>query len=111
MDLARHYQGPQGLGAHHISQRPETDGGRGSVEAPGVSSLDPQRLAEWSELHEQISQLPDGQRELFDLLWYGSLSQEEAADLLQISARQLRRRWREARLLLHDRFGSHLPQD
>jgi hypothetical protein len=73
------------LGAHHILQAPETNGAQHQMEASGATSLDPLRLAEWSELHEQISRLPDDPREQFDLLWYGSLSQEEAAELLQLN--------------------------
>jgi DNA-directed RNA polymerase specialized sigma24 family protein len=37
----------------------------------------------------------------FDLLWYQGLSQDEAAQALGVDVRTVKRRWREARLTLH----------
>ena len=80
----------------------------GSRQAPlferAEATLDPQRISEWGEFHEQIEALPEPQRELFDLLWYHGLSQQEAADVLQVSTRTVKRAWREARLRLHASF-------
>lgn len=53
--------------------------------------------------------LPEEEREIFDLLWYQGLTQAEAANLLNISDRTVKRRWQSARLLLHDRLGGQLP--
>ncbi|MFV2068565.1 MAG: RNA polymerase sigma factor, partial [Pirellulales bacterium] len=57
-------------------------------------------LAEWAEFHAQIEQLPDDAREVFDLVWYGGLSQADAAEVLEVDPRTVRRRWRQARLSL-----------
>ena len=53
--------------------------------------------------------LPDAEREIFDLLWYQGLSQREAAALLGITERMAKRRWRAARLKIHERLGGRLP--
>ncbi len=103
IDLARHYQGARGWGANHASQRggPANDSScQGAFEAEELTN-DPQQLVQWAEFHRLVEQLPDEQREIFDLLWYQGLSQEEAAALIGVTARTVKRRWRSARLTLH----------
>jgi RNA polymerase sigma-70 factor (ECF subfamily) len=106
LDLTKHYYGPQGQGAHHASQNPEQD--RVS-EAVGQASLDPSHLAVWSEFHCQVGQLPDDEREVFDLLWYEGLSQAEAAEVLGVYERTVKRRWQSARVKLHDALQGEVP--
>jgi RNA polymerase sigma-70 factor (ECF subfamily) len=111
IDLTRHYRGPQGLGARHVSEgRAGEDASR---PAPAYErtdgTRDPQRVAEWSEFHEQIEALPEPQREVFDLIWYHGLSQEDVAQLMQISTRSVKRLWREARLALHAACCGEVP--
>jgi RNA polymerase sigma-70 factor (ECF subfamily) len=65
----------------------------------------PQHLAQWRELHEGIEALPEPLREMFDLLWYNELPQEQAAEIVGVSTRQIKRRWREAKLALADALG------
>jgi RNA polymerase sigma-70 factor (ECF subfamily) len=96
-DLARHYHGPEGAGENEASQAEDAP----APAAQGQSTLDPARLAEWTELHDKIATLPDEEREVFELLWYHGLSQQEAADLLGTSLRTVKRRWQRARMLLH----------
>jgi RNA polymerase sigma-70 factor (ECF subfamily) len=67
------------------------------------SSHEPTSLLEWSEFHQAVAQLPDEERETFDLLFYGGMEQLEAAALLGISERTLRRRWHSCKLLLAER--------
>ncbi|MBL8798147.1 MAG: helix-turn-helix domain-containing protein, partial [Planctomycetia bacterium] len=45
----------------------------------------------------------------FDLLFYQGLSQAEAAALLNVSERTVKRRWQSARLQLHDALGGEFP--
>ena len=113
LDLARHYYGPQGQGAHHTSWGPEgsaTAEDDSGLLAPADLSQEPSRLAAWGEFHEQIGALPDEEREAFDLLWYQGLSQAEAAELLHVSERTVKRRWQAARLKLHDALGGEVPE-
>jgi RNA polymerase sigma factor (sigma-70 family) len=67
---------------------------------PPTTTDEPSDLAQWSEFHERIAALPDEQRELFDLLFYQGLEQAEAAELLGMPLRTLKRKWQHARLAL-----------
>jgi RNA polymerase sigma-70 factor (ECF subfamily) len=111
LDLIKHYFGPQGEGAHHVTPRPDTETSSDNMAPPAQSSLDPSRLAMWTEFHQEVEQLPDEERAVFDLLWYQGLSQAEAGELLGVSERTIKRRWQSARLLLHDRLHGHLPDE
>ncbi len=61
-------------------------------------------LTEWTDLHEKVQLLPPEQLEVFDLVYYHELTQPEAADVLGVSLRTVKRRWREARKNLYDMF-------
>src|SRR5262249_29734373 len=113
LDLAKHYYGPQGQGAHHASWGPGDSSPTRSDPGPAAPpdpSHDPARLAAWAAFHERIAALPDEAREVFDLLWYQDLSQAEAAELLSVSERTVKRRWQAARLQLHDAMQGELPE-
>lgn len=110
IDLARHYGGPEGPGRHHASRAgPDSSAdGRDRLEVADGTD-DPARLASWTEFHATIGTLPDEEREVFDLLWYHGLNQAEAADLLGVTERVVKYRWRSARLRLHQLLGGRLP--
>jgi RNA polymerase sigma factor (sigma-70 family) len=76
---------------------------------PADDSPDPVALARWCEIHTFIANLPDDVREPFDLIFYQGLSQPEAARVLGVSLRTLKRRWQEARLRLMNRLGADWP--
>ena len=98
LDLAKHYYGPRGLGARHASMAGETDSqGNAAPFEPAAPSMDQDRLAFWTEFHSRVERMPDEEREVFDLLWYQELSQAEAATLLNVSERTVKRRWAAAR--------------
>ncbi|MCG6157745.1 RNA polymerase sigma factor [Rubinisphaera margarita] len=111
LDLARHYQGPMGVGANHATMPPTpADQSQGpSLLEAGELTCDPRRVAEWTEMHKVIESLPDESKEMFDLLWYHEMSQEEAASIIGISVRQVKRRWRDAKLLLAERMNGEAP--
>jgi RNA polymerase sigma-70 factor (ECF subfamily) len=108
IDLSRHYYGPQGHGAHHATLGPDA-AAAGRPEPPASPSGGPDRLAAWAEFHEKAGQLPDEERAVFDLIWYQGLSQAEAAQALQVHERTVKRRWRSARLKLHEALHGELP--
>jgi RNA polymerase sigma-70 factor (ECF subfamily) len=112
LDLARHYYGPQGQGAHHATWGPGDSSTTRSDSGPASPdpAHDPARLAAWGEFHERIAALPDEEREVFDLLWYQGLSQAEAAGLLNVSERTVKRRWQGARLKLHEAMQGEVPE-
>lgn len=100
IDLSRHYYGPLGLGQRHET----LDSNRDDVVTPldpGNASLEPAKLADWTEFHQQVDTLPDDEREVFELLWYQELTQDEAAGLLHVSSRTVLRRWQAARMKMH----------
>ncbi len=96
IDLARHFNGPQGIGANH-----HTDDGKICESSPGA---EPENLETWTEFHQAVEALPEDQRDVVSLLWYEDLSQPEAAEVLGISLATLKRRWQVARLALFDRM-------
>jgi RNA polymerase sigma-70 factor (ECF subfamily) len=108
IDLARHHYGPEGSAAHRAA--PPGDRTEASTPAPTAGSSNaPDKLAVWREFHERVEQLPEEQRQVFDLLWYQELSQEEAAGVLGVSVPTVKRRWRDAKLELIDVLGDNFP--
>ncbi len=69
LDLARHYFGPEGVGANYASGV-EHDSGFPPVYERGEDSGNPAGLAIWSEFHQQIETLPPDERNVVNLLWY-----------------------------------------
>jgi RNA polymerase sigma-70 factor (ECF subfamily) len=112
LDLARHHYGPLGQAARHASSSGVSSASSDDSGAAGPADLsrDPSRLAAWSEFHQQIEALPDEEREVFDLLWYQGLSQAEAAFVLEVSERTVKRRWQTARLRLHEALQGEVPE-
>jgi RNA polymerase sigma-70 factor (ECF subfamily) len=112
LDLAKHYYGPQGQGAKHasVARAQGDESGTPAAYEPPAPGGGPDRLAAWTEFHAQIDRLPDEERETFDLLWYQGLSQAEAAALLNVSERTIKRRWQSARLKLHEALHGELPE-
>lgn len=111
-DLAKHHYGPRGDGANHATPNWKTwdaSVDEGVTWEFGEVDEDPADLAIWAEFHAGVAHLPDEERAVFDLLWYQELSQAEAADLLGISERTLKRRWAAARLHLCRILGTIVP--
>jgi RNA polymerase sigma-70 factor (ECF subfamily) len=100
IDLARHHFGPEGAAGRYESP----PGGElaSSWLAQGQGSREPLSLADWTEFHERVAALPDELRDAFELLFYHGLTQIQAAELLQVSEKTVRRRWYKARLLLSE---------
>jgi RNA polymerase sigma-70 factor (ECF subfamily) len=111
LDLARKYYGPEGIGANQASHilRDDSNGTPAALSNKADSTMEPDRLAIWTEFHRRIDALPEEEREMFDVLWYQGLTQGEAATLLGISLATLKRRWQSARLRLHDMLQGGLP--
>jgi RNA polymerase sigma factor (sigma-70 family) len=108
IDLARRYRGAHGLGANHASVGGGESGSMGPA-SPAGSTLEPGALAEWTEFHDRIATLPEEERQVVDLLFYQGLSQAEAAGLLGVTDRTVKRRWQSARLALFEALGGRLP--
>ncbi len=110
LDLAKHYYGPRGLGANYASVEGGSESSQdGAILDRPTADDDPGGLAAWTAFHAQVENLPADEKEVFDLLWYQELSQAEAAELLKVSERTIKRRWAAARLRLHETLGGQLP--
>lgn len=105
LDLKKHYYGVQGQARNHHTDRQPSDDQGGVL---STSTSQPDDFDHWAEFHEGVSRLPEEYREVVNLLFYEGLQQEEAARVLGVSVRTLKRRWQETKLLLseHLRDGS-----
>jgi RNA polymerase sigma-70 factor (ECF subfamily) len=109
IDLARHHYGPHGLGAHHKSVG-QADTRGTAIEGPATETDEPGALADWGEFHDRVEALPDEPREVFNLIWYQGLTQAEAAEVLGLTERVVKWRWRAARLALHEALNGEPPR-
>jgi RNA polymerase sigma-70 factor (ECF subfamily) len=111
LDLARHFNGPQGIGANYDSAARRAPGESTGVglQAPADDTYDPARLALWTEFHRQVEALGAEEREIVDLLWYQGLSQPEEAAIMEMSESTLKRRWLAIRLKLHQALRGEMP--
>ena len=109
IDLTRHYYGPAGLAANYESHAGVDAKERANVDVADLSH-EPNTLAQWRELHEQIGSLPDREREAIDVLYFEGLSQADAAIVLGVSVRTVQRRWHSALLLLHEKLADQWPE-
>ena len=64
--------------------------------APPDATYDPARLAEWTEFHRRVADLPADQRAVFELHHYLGLPQAEVARLLNLHPRKVSYLWIEA---------------
>lgn len=70
----------------------------------------PASFAEWADFYEKIEQLPDENLQIFDLLWFQGLSQEDAAKILNMPLRTLARKWMITRVLIKTLLNNQLPE-
>ncbi len=107
LDMARHYDGPFGMGAHHQTNA-GSDAGRPAYEKADESH-EPSTLAIWREFHTRVQDLPEEEREVVGLLFYQELTQAQAAEILQVTVRTVQRRWHSALVQLHGLLQGHWP--
>jgi len=86
---------------------------RGSVNDAQIEATRDQEAAQhenslhaWAEFHAAVEALPRPQREAVHFLWYLGLTQEEAARLLGITDRTLRRHWTAAQATLRQQLDA-----
>lgn len=82
----------------------------GEVAEPVNRTGEPGSLLEWNHFHTLVGQLPDEEREVFDAVYYGGATQQEVADMLGISDRTVKRRWRSAKILLGQALEGEWPK-
>ncbi len=111
IDMSRRYYGPRGLGANYDTAVVDKEGNRQAMGEKAIVCGEPSDLLEWTEFHQQIEHLPEPEREVFSLIWYEGLTQDEAAEVLGMPSRTLRRRWQDVRYrIVKARRGEPLPE-
>ena len=105
IDLSRHHYGPMGRGTNLVP--PGHDGD--PIPDPIDRADDPYDLTGWTALHEYIANLPEDKRQLWALLYYHGLTQEEAAALLGMALRTLQRHWHDAMIRCRTALGDDWP--
>lgn len=108
IDLARHYSGPQNAAAHYESWVGDPAREQRTPDYEDATH-DPAALADWNDFHTQVAALPDEEREVFGLLFYHGMTQEDAADVLGVAIRTVQRRWQSAMLSLHRARNGEAP--
>jgi len=98
IDTARKHFGPEGIAANHHTDMQAPDESGGSLHA---AADEPEDLAQWTQFHTLVESLPEDEREVVNLLFYEALTQDEAAQLLGVNVRTVKRRWHSARLTLN----------
>jgi RNA polymerase sigma factor (sigma-70 family) len=101
IDLARHFNGAEGVGANH-----DTNDGE-PIKQIADTSYRPETIECWSEFHTAVEQLPEEQQAVVGLLWYEGMSQPEASQVLGVSLATIKRRWQAARLQLSEQLKAH----
>jgi RNA polymerase sigma factor (sigma-70 family) len=98
IDTARKHFGPEGIAANHHTDLQAPDESGGSLHR---AADEPEDLAQWTRFHTLVEALSEDEREVVNLLFYEALTQEEAAQLLGVNVRTVKRRWQAARLALN----------
>ncbi len=109
VDLARHHGSPASDASRHETSGWRRDGGQAVDEAvaPVESSVE---MDSWERFREAVKDLPQAERELFDLVWHLGLSQAQVADVLGCSVRTVKRLWCSVKTQLRTAVGDHPPE-
>lgn len=108
IDLTRRVGNPDSFAARH-----DTDVCGDScerIEDVASEPDGPDRMAEWTRFHETVESLCESDRDLFGMVWYLGMSQDEIADFLGCSPRTVRRRWDETKRSFVAAFQADPPE-
>lgn len=111
IDLYRKHNGVYGVAANHQTVPRTDDGGKPTNDGERFQASpteNPTHLSAWYEFHRIVEQLPEPEKAVVDLLWYQGLLQREAAELLGVDVKTIKRRWRSAKLSLSEKLDGSL---
>lgn len=110
LDRNRKYKRREGLAGYQTQQVNQDDASSAppKYEVGGVTH-EPSRIAEWGEFQETLRSLSDRSQQVLDLLFICNLTQNDAAQVMGISTRHVKRLFRDAKLELAERMGGDLP--
>lgn len=110
IDLTRRHGHAESMAANHDTNASPFGGGQRVEAAIAQEAGADDRLAEWTRFHDVVETLSDEQRELFGMVWYLGMSQDEIAAALDCSTRTVRRRWEETKRRFTHAFTGGLPE-
>ena len=111
-DMSRHYSRANGLNARIVTngnRQHDDDFGAQMLFDPAEMTGNPETLQQWGDFHLMIDQLPEQEKAVVDLVWYHEMKHEDVAKVLEISDRQVRRLWRNAKILLFEKLDGRFP--
>lgn len=103
LDLSRHYRRHPASALPHVPGDP--DAPTLDIPDPG-SGADLSGLEDWQRFHKEVESLPTEEREVVGLLFYHRCTQVEAAQMLGVTERTIRRWWHAALLRLKAKLRS-----
>ena len=109
IDMSRKFSGVEGHARNLDSVSPRSDDDTPAITEGHSDTYEGGRLASWTEFHDSVDQLDESLREVFQLIWYQGLSQQQVAALIDVPQRTISRRWQKARRELCHILGGQLP--
>lgn len=103
-DLAQKYRGPKWTVVNH-----RTDSTGGAITRVADPASGPDRLLEFADFQQKAKELPPKLREVFDLIWYNGMTCKEAAEILGVSEKTVKRLWAKVRLALDEACNGEAP--
>ncbi len=104
IDLSRRHFGPEGAAARHFTASSLDAAADDLLGASPDAAERSDALNAWQAFHEEVGRLPEIEQEIVQLLWYQGLKQNEAAELLGVTERTVKNRWRRAKQLLQHKL-------
>jgi RNA polymerase sigma factor (sigma-70 family) len=111
IDLFRHHCGRHRHGSHHATTRPPAgdEGNRLPAHDRADTTWEPSSVARYAEFHEKVAALPEKERQVFGLLHYQGLTQEEVARVMNVSRSTVSRYSQHAAQRLREALGGGPP--
>jgi RNA polymerase sigma-70 factor (ECF subfamily) len=104
LSLAEKYRGPKWSMANQ-----DAGSTGGAVAWAADPATGPDQFLKWVEFQVKAKELPPDLKEVFDLIWYNGATQKEAAEILDVCERTLKRRWVDVRLALDQMCNGDAP--
>jgi RNA polymerase sigma factor (sigma-70 family) len=98
-DLNRRYRGRNGKKARELTNQ-EGEDNAGPLDALPSRTEQDTSTEFWTRFHECVRKLPNDEKEVVELIWYGGAQQKEVATELAITLDKVRSLWNSAKLKL-----------
>lgn len=110
LDLARKHSGSGSYSANHETNLRLIAGVEHlPVNHASQQEESPENLSHWTRFHEAADRLPPEEREVFGLVWYLGMKQDDVCQQLGCSIRTVKRRWEHIKQLLAQEMNGDQP--